>query len=155
MNFLQKRTMSRLLLLVLATGIAGLYCRLEVPIREMTQAKGSITRAGEVKADKYAPTELKQSQDALIQTHVHVQNDDLDKAKSEVDKSYKLSQEAISKSLPLLSKDTLEKGMVVTIEPGVYLAGRFGVRTEDTLAITDNSCKRLTNLDKDSVKVTT
>jgi Xaa-Pro aminopeptidase len=54
-----------------------------------------------------------------------------------------------------LSKDTLETGMVVTIEPGVYLGGRFGVRTEDTLVITDNSCKRLTNLDKDSIKVTT
>jgi len=54
-----------------------------------------------------------------------------------------------------LSKDTLEKGMVVTIEPGVYLAGRFGVRIEDTVLITDNSCKRLTNLDKDSIKVTT
>jgi Xaa-Pro aminopeptidase len=53
-----------------------------------------------------------------------------------------------------LSKDTLEKGMVVTIEPGVYLAGRFGVRTEDTVLITDNSCKRLTNLDKDAIKVT-
>jgi Xaa-Pro aminopeptidase len=54
-----------------------------------------------------------------------------------------------------ISNDTLEKGMVITVEPGVYLAGKFGVRTEDTLLITDNSCKRLTNLDKDSIKVTT
>ncbi len=53
-----------------------------------------------------------------------------------------------------LSKDTIEKGMVVTVEPGVYLAGRFGVRIEDTVLVTDNSCKFLTNLDKDSIKVT-
>jgi len=53
-----------------------------------------------------------------------------------------------------LSKDTLENGMVVTIEPGVYLPGKFGVRIEDMLVISDNSCKRMTNLDKDSIKVT-
>ncbi len=57
-------------------------------------------------------------------------------------------------TLSNLSKDTLEEGMVVTVEPGVYLAGKFGVRTEDTLLITDTACKRLTNLDKDSIKVT-
>jgi Xaa-Pro aminopeptidase len=27
-------------------------------------------------------------------------------------------------------------GMVVTIEPGVYLAGRFGIRIEDMVAVT-------------------
>ncbi len=53
-----------------------------------------------------------------------------------------------------LSKDTLENGMVVTIEPGVYLPGKFGVRIEDMFVISDNSCKRMTNLDKDSIIVT-
>jgi Xaa-Pro aminopeptidase len=57
-------------------------------------------------------------------------------------------------TISYLSRDTLDKGMVVTIEPGVYLPGRFGVRTEDTLLVTDNSCMRLTNLDKDAIKVT-
>ncbi len=47
----------------------------------------------------------------------------------------------------------LEAGMVVTIEPGVYLTDRFGIRLEDTLLITDNSCQRITNIDKDSVPI--
>jgi len=41
---------------------------------------------------------------------------------------------------PSLSKndeETLEKGMVVTVEPGIYLEGEFGVRIEDMILITN------------------
>ncbi|MCH7493932.1 M24 family metallopeptidase [bacterium] len=34
------------------------------------------------------------------------------------------------------SEGELAAGMVVTVEPGVYLAGRFGVRVEDTVIVT-------------------
>lgn len=51
-----------------------------------------------------------------------------------------------------LSEDLLEEGMVITIEPGVYLPEKFGIRLEDMLLITDNSCKRLTNIDKGVVR---
>jgi len=51
-----------------------------------------------------------------------------------------------------LSEDILEEGMVVTIEPGVYMPERFGIRIEDMAMITDNSCKLLTNLDKESIR---
>ena len=39
----------------------------------------------------------------------------------------------------------IEKGMVITVEPGIYLEGDFGVRLEDTVAI-DNKARILGNL---------
>jgi Xaa-Pro aminopeptidase len=39
--------------------------------------------------------------------------------------------------------DALVEGMVFSIEPGVYLPGRFGVRIEDTVAVTDRGAERL------------
>jgi len=42
----------------------------------------------------------------------------------------------------------LEPGMVVTIEPGIYLAGRFGVRIEDDVLVTATGCRVLTRLPK-------
>ena len=38
----------------------------------------------------------------------------------------------------------LEAGMVVTIEPGVYLAGKTGCRVEDTVEITTDGCRFVT-----------
>ena len=34
--------------------------------------------------------------------------------------------------------------MVITVEPGVYLPGKFGIRIEDTILIEKESCKALT-----------
>ncbi|MFN0065142.1 MAG: M24 family metallopeptidase [Chlamydiales bacterium] len=39
----------------------------------------------------------------------------------------------------------LEPGMVLTIEPGIYLPGKGGVRLEDTVVITKNGYHNLTN----------
>lgn len=38
----------------------------------------------------------------------------------------------------------LERGMVITIEPGVYQEGVCGVRIEDTVAVTSSGCQVLT-----------
>jgi len=52
------------------------------------------------------------------------------------------------------STERLAAGMVVTVEPGVYLEGRFGVRIEDTVVVTHDGCERLTLADKELRLVT-
>lgn len=41
------------------------------------------------------------------------------------------------------SKDALKEGAVFTIEPGVYLNGKFGIRIEDTAVIKNGKAERL------------
>ncbi len=43
------------------------------------------------------------------------------------------------------SEDKLTDGMVFSIEPGIYLPGKFGVRIEDLFAIQNNQLIKLTN----------
>ncbi len=46
--------------------------------------------------------------------------------------------------LGMSSKEVLKENMIVTVEPGIYLQGEFGVRIEDTLLVQKNGCKVLT-----------
>jgi Xaa-Pro aminopeptidase len=45
----------------------------------------------------------------------------------------------------------LEPGMVVTIEPGAYVPGKWGVRIEDVVVVTSAACEVLTPTDKELV----
>ena len=42
----------------------------------------------------------------------------------------------------------LETGMAFSIEPGIYLPGRFGMRIEDIVVVTDDGCERLNTIDR-------
>ncbi len=53
---------------------------------------------------------------------------------------------------PRLSKqgeEALAEGMVVTIEPGVYVPGGVGVRIEDLVIVTDDGCEVVSSLPKE------
>ncbi len=50
-----------------------------------------------------------------------------------------------------MSADIVKQGMVITVEPAAYFTGRFGIRIEDCLFVTDSSCKHLTNIAKGAI----
>ncbi|MDE6024819.1 MAG: Xaa-Pro peptidase family protein [Lachnospiraceae bacterium] len=47
----------------------------------------------------------------------------------------------------------LQQGVCITVEPGIYLPGKFGVRIEDMIAITDNGYKNLTTSPKELIRI--
>jgi len=56
-------------------------------------------------------------------------------------------------SISRVRKQTLEAGMVMTIEPGVYVRGLGGVRIEDDIVVTKSGCKILTSASKEFVSI--
>jgi Xaa-Pro aminopeptidase len=51
------------------------------------------------------------------------------------------------------SSDTLAPGNVVTVEPGVYLPGRFGIRIEDDVIVTEDGIENPVRFTKELVTV--
>jgi len=49
------------------------------------------------------------------------------------------------------SDTILEPGMVFSIEPGVYLPGKFGIRIEDIVVVTKDKCRCLTGLNHELI----
>ena len=49
------------------------------------------------------------------------------------------------------SKDILHKGTLISAEPGIYLPGRYGVRIEDVVQVTESGCENITKLTKELI----
>jgi Xaa-Pro aminopeptidase len=49
--------------------------------------------------------------------------------------------------------EVLRPGMVITIEPGIYLAGKCGIRIEDMVAITESGYELLTSASKELIEI--
>jgi Xaa-Pro aminopeptidase len=49
--------------------------------------------------------------------------------------------------------EVLQPGMVITIEPGVYFPGKWGVRIEDMVAVSEGGCEVLTPTGKDFLTI--
>ena len=47
--------------------------------------------------------------------------------------------------------DLLRPGMSFTVEPGIYFPGKYGVRIEDDVLITEDSCRSLSDLSRDLI----
>ena len=45
----------------------------------------------------------------------------------------------------------IEVGNIVTVEPGIYIPNKFGVRIEDMALITENGIENLTNTPKELI----
>ncbi|MDR3178722.1 MAG: aminopeptidase P family protein [Oscillospiraceae bacterium] len=53
--------------------------------------------------------------------------------------------------LSISSEEKLKSNAVVTIEPGIYLPGKFGVRIEDMLLVKKDGCENFTNITKELI----
>ncbi|MBO7150350.1 MAG: M24 family metallopeptidase, partial [Clostridia bacterium] len=52
------------------------------------------------------------------------------------------------------AKDVLlQVGHVVTVEPGIYLQGKYGCRIEDMVAVTENGCRNFTKSPKGLIEL--
>ena len=51
------------------------------------------------------------------------------------------------------SKEVIKTGMVLTDEPGIYIEGKYGVRIEDDILITETGCELLTLAPKELIVI--
>lgn len=52
-----------------------------------------------------------------------------------------------------LDETVIEPGMVMTVEPGIYLPDRFGVRIEDQVIVTEDGCDNLTGFTRELIEL--
>ncbi|MBN2403790.1 MAG: LysM peptidoglycan-binding domain-containing protein [Spirochaetes bacterium] len=125
MNYSKSFFYSKIFVLNFLLVLVSFSCRLEVPVKEMAAAKSEITRAVEVKSEKYAPEDLKKAKDELIKSHDAMKAEDIKAAKKSAEDSLKNSKEAIAKSLPLLADDNLKDARNIYEEADMAFAEKY------------------------------
>ncbi|MDY6967800.1 MAG: LysM peptidoglycan-binding domain-containing protein [Spirochaetota bacterium] len=88
--------------------VFSLSCGEKIPIKEMSLARLSISRANSVKAQKYAPDEIEEAKKKLLECHDQIKADKLDQAKKSAIDSEKKAVDAYNKAVPLLASDTIK-----------------------------------------------
>ncbi len=51
------------------------------------------------------------------------------------------------------SESILVAGNIVTVEPGIYIPGKYGVRIENMVLVTENGCENLTSSDRQLIEL--
>ncbi|MGB9975681.1 M24 family metallopeptidase [Thermovenabulum sp.] len=51
------------------------------------------------------------------------------------------------------NKTVLKSGMAFSVEPGIYIPGKFGMRVEDIVVVTENGCEVLNKATKDMIVI--
>ncbi len=51
------------------------------------------------------------------------------------------------------SEETLVAGNIVTVEPGIYIPGKYGVRIENMVLVTDDGCINLTDSARELIEI--
>ena len=59
----------------------------------------------------------------------------------------------VAPRLSAASEAPLKPGMVVTVEPGIYLPGWGGVRIEDDVVVTKDGCRSFTDMPREILQL--
>ena len=108
-----------------ALSLLALYCGDPIPVEEMGTAKHAITKAEQVKAEQYAPEQLKNAREALMASHEFVSNEKLKEAKAKAEEAKKLAEEAYSIAIPQLAKDTRAEAVAILEKAETAYAEEF------------------------------
>jgi nucleoid-associated protein YgaU len=100
-------------------------CRLDVPIKEMMQARTAITKAQLVMADKYDPEDLNKSVEQLYACNTFLKNEDASSALKAANASFEYATKAINMSLPRAAGDSLSESKTAYQEADKLYAENF------------------------------
>ena len=119
---------------------------------------------------KYVPEEIKKYYDLVLKNQLNVLKDCMVNTNIKtlvrgVESDFKINDLDLIHALghgvgmdvhelPVMSSRydyILKENMVMAVEPGVYIPGRFGIRIEDTILISKNNCIKLTNSEKNYI----